>query len=78
AVDVFNKEKYGTESGAIGYRLGTEMKLKQVLGLRVGLNDGHLTWGAGIDQERWGFDGAYIHHGNLDLPAYYFSTKLKF
>lgn len=79
AVDMFNKEDYGAGGGVIGYRLGAEMKLKQVLGLRVGLNDGHLTCGAGIDQERWGFDGAYIHYKNhLDLPAYYFSTKLKF
>lgn len=77
ASDVFNKEDYGT-NGSIGYRLGAEMKLKNVVGLRVGVNDGNLTAGAGIDQERWGLDGAYVRSKNLDLPEYYFSAKLKF
>lgn len=75
--DIFNKEDYGS-NGSIGYRLGAEMKLKNVVGLRVGVNDGNLTAGAGINQERWGLDGAYVRNRNLELPEYYFSARLKF
>lgn len=76
-LDIFSKEDYGT-NGTIGYRLGAEMALKEVVGLRAGLNDGNLTWGAGINQPNWGFDGAYMHNRNLDLSEYYFSAKLRF
>jgi long-subunit fatty acid transport protein len=75
--DLFSKEDYGT-NGTIGYRLGAEMTLKDVVGLRAGLNDGNLACGAGINQQDWGFDGAYVHNRALDLAQYYFSAKLRF
>lgn len=60
-----------------GVRLGLEYWLKHRVALRMGMQDGHLTFGTGLQTRRFSLDLAFVEHAHLNA-SYRISTSLYF
>lgn len=60
-----------------GTRFGLEYWLQQRIALRIGLQDGHLTLGTGLQTRRFSLDLAFIEHAHLN-NTYRISASIYF
>lgn len=66
-------------SWTVGINAGAEAKLINLLALRAGYNNGRITAGLGLFQERWGIDYAVgLEKGGLDGFSHHISLALRF
>jgi hypothetical protein len=76
---VLMKNPADAASWTVGINAGAEAKLMKLLALRAGYNNGRITAGLGLFQERWGIDYAIgLEKGGLDGFSHHISLALRF